>query len=131
MDAKVCAKAATTWLDGQTLARRGIAGAACLLPSSERMSIPVVPLTTHPGSLLSIDDLSLDEMTQILATAAGLEHEPHRERSQRVEGRTVALRRLGGQAQEVISLDQALEGLARETTPPDIARSGSPAHEFA
>ena len=39
------------------------------------------------------------------------------------EARTVALRRLGGQAQEVLSLEDALDGLAREATPPDIARS--------
>jgi threonyl-tRNA synthetase len=47
------------------------------------------------------------------------------------EERTVALRRLGGQAQEVVSLDQALSGLAREATPPDIVRSGSPDREFS
>jgi len=39
------------------------------------------------------------------------------------EARTVALRRLGGQAQETLSLDAALETLASEATPPDIARS--------
>ena len=47
------------------------------------------------------------------------------------EARTVALRRLGGQAQEVVSLADALDGLAREATPPDIARSGAPNHEFS
>jgi len=39
------------------------------------------------------------------------------------EARTVALRRLGGQAQETLSLDAALEKLASEVAPPDIARS--------
>ncbi len=39
------------------------------------------------------------------------------------EGRTVALRRLGGQAQETLSLAEAVEGLAREAAPPDIGRS--------
>ncbi len=38
--------------------------------------------------------------------------------------RTVALRRLGGQAQEVLSLDLAIDALASEALPPDIARSG-------
>ena len=38
------------------------------------------------------------------------------------ESRTVALRRLGGQAQELLSLTEAVEGLAREATPPDINR---------
>ena len=39
------------------------------------------------------------------------------------DARTVALRRLGGQAQEVLSLAAALDGLAQEAAPPDIARS--------
>ncbi len=38
--------------------------------------------------------------------------------------RSVALRRLGGQAQELLALDAAIEGLASEAQPPDIARSG-------
>ena len=45
--------------------------------------------------------------------------------------RTVALRRLGGQAQEVMSLEAALDGLASEAVPPDIVRSGAPDREFA
>ena len=36
------------------------------------------------------------------------------------ENRTVALRRLGSQAQEVISLDEAVGRLAAEATPPDL-----------
>ena len=44
------------------------------------------------------------------------------------EGRTVALRRLGGQAQEALSLEAALDGLAQEATPPDIARSTRASH---
>jgi threonyl-tRNA synthetase len=34
--------------------------------------------------------------------------------------RTVALRRLGGQDQEVLSLDEAIARLAAEATPPDL-----------
>ena len=41
------------------------------------------------------------------------------------ESRTVALRRLGGQAQELLSLTEAVEGLAREAMPPDISRSAA------
>ncbi|MDE2005174.1 MAG: threonine--tRNA ligase [Rhodospirillales bacterium] len=37
------------------------------------------------------------------------------------EARTVALRRLGGAAQEVLALDAAVAALAREATPPDLA----------
>ncbi len=38
------------------------------------------------------------------------------------ENRTVALRRLGGDAQEVIGLDEAVARLRAEATPPDLAR---------
>ena len=40
------------------------------------------------------------------------------------EGRTVALRRLGGEAQEVLALDEAAARLAAEATPPDLLRAG-------
>jgi threonyl-tRNA synthetase len=36
------------------------------------------------------------------------------------ETRTVALRRLGGSAQEVVPLDEAVARLAAEATPPDL-----------
>jgi threonyl-tRNA synthetase len=36
------------------------------------------------------------------------------------EQRTVALRRLGGEAQEVLPLDEAVQRLAAEATPPDL-----------
>jgi threonyl-tRNA synthetase len=39
------------------------------------------------------------------------------------ESRTVALRRLGGEAQEVLSLDEAVARLGREATPPDLLRA--------
>lgn len=38
------------------------------------------------------------------------------------ENRTVALRRLGGEVQEVLSLDEAAQRLAKEVLPPDLAR---------
>ncbi|HEX3991746.1 MAG TPA: threonine--tRNA ligase [Acetobacteraceae bacterium] len=40
------------------------------------------------------------------------------------ENRTVALRRLGSPAQEVVPLAEAVERLAREATPPDLRNSG-------
>ena len=43
------------------------------------------------------------------------------------EARTVALRRLGGEAQEVLPLDQAVARLVAEATPPDLARATSAA----
>jgi threonyl-tRNA synthetase len=36
--------------------------------------------------------------------------------------RTVALRRLGGEAQEVVSLDEAVARLAEEAMAPDLKR---------
>ena len=41
------------------------------------------------------------------------------------EQRTVALRRLGGDAQEVLALDDAVQRLAAEATPPDLLRAAS------
>jgi threonyl-tRNA synthetase len=41
------------------------------------------------------------------------------------EQRTVAIRRLGSDAQEVLSLEEAVERLALEATPPDLMRLGS------
>ena len=38
------------------------------------------------------------------------------------ENRTVALRRLGGDAQEVVSLEEAVARLRAEAMPPDLAR---------
>ena len=38
------------------------------------------------------------------------------------EARTVAIRRLGGQAQEVVALDEAIRRLAAEATAPDLLR---------
>jgi threonyl-tRNA synthetase len=36
------------------------------------------------------------------------------------EARTVALRRLGGETQQIMTLDQAVAALAAEATPPDL-----------
>jgi threonyl-tRNA synthetase len=47
------------------------------------------------------------------------------------ENRTVALRRLGGDAQETVALDQAVARLALEATPPDLRRLERKTAEFA
>jgi threonyl-tRNA synthetase len=36
------------------------------------------------------------------------------------EARTVALRRLGGETQQIMTLDQAVAALAAEASPPDL-----------
>ncbi|GBQ61814.1 threonyl-tRNA synthetase [Ameyamaea chiangmaiensis NBRC 103196] len=43
------------------------------------------------------------------------------------EARTVAMRRLGGAAQEVVALDDAIATLAEEALPPDLRRHGGAA----
>ena len=47
------------------------------------------------------------------------------------EQRTVALRRLGGDAQQVIALDAAVAALAAEALPPDLKESNRAASEAA
>ena len=42
------------------------------------------------------------------------------------EARTVAIRRLGGEAQEIVSLDEAAARLAQEAAPPDVKRRTAP-----
>ena len=42
------------------------------------------------------------------------------------ETRTVALRRLGSQAQEVLPLEEAVARLASEATPPDLMSKADP-----
>jgi threonyl-tRNA synthetase len=42
------------------------------------------------------------------------------------ENRTVALRRLGGNHQEIVGLDEAIALLRAEATPPDLARIEAP-----
>jgi threonyl-tRNA synthetase len=39
------------------------------------------------------------------------------------EGRQVAVRRLGGKAQEILALDDAVHRLKEEALPPDLADS--------
>ncbi|MGI4758948.1 MAG: aspartate carbamoyltransferase catalytic subunit [Janthinobacterium lividum] len=46
---------------------------------------------SHAGSLLSIQDISLDTITELLSLARQLEAEPHAVRVQRLAGRIVAL----------------------------------------
>ncbi len=46
---------------------------------------------------------------------------------QEVEGRTVSMRRLGGQGSSVMDVDAALEALTEEAAPPDLARAGAAA----
>ncbi len=87
-----------------------------LLPSSERMSISAAISKAHPGSLLSIAALSLEQITSLLALANELEREPHRFRMQRLEGRRVALLFYESSTRTRTSFELAAKSLGAMTT---------------
>ena len=100
---------------------RGAAAASMrplLLPSSERMSLAVaIPTgTTHAGSLLSIHDISLEQISYLLALADELEREPHRQRMQRLDGRKVALLFYESSTRTRTSFELAAKSLGAMTT---------------
>ena len=72
--------------------------------------------TTHPGSLLSIQDLSLDQISDLLALADELECEPHRQRTQRLDGRKVALLFYESSTRTRTSFELAAKSLGAMTT---------------
>ena len=72
--------------------------------------------TTHPGSLLSIHDISLDGMSSLLSLADELEREPHRLRSERLNGRTVALLFYESSTRTRTSFELAAKSLGATTT---------------
>jgi aspartate carbamoyltransferase catalytic subunit len=81
------------------------------------MSMPAdKPIASHPGSLLSIHDLSLDAISGILALANELEAEPHRTRAERLEGRKVALLFYESSTRTRTSFELAAKSLGAMTT---------------
>ncbi len=79
-----------------------------------RVSSPVG--VTHPGSLLSIADLSLVEVAGILALAGELENEAHVIRCRRLEGRKVALLFYESSTRTRTSFELAAKSLGAMTT---------------
>jgi len=78
---------------------------------------PASPATaTHPGSLLSIQDLSLVQIGGILALASELEAEPHRTRVHRLDGRKVALLFYESSTRTRTSFELAAKSLGAMTT---------------
>jgi threonyl-tRNA synthetase len=61
-----------------------------------------------------VRELSADRKIPVIAAVGNRE----------AENNTLALRRLGSQKQEFIDLDEAIEKLLAEATPPDLARKG-------
>jgi aspartate carbamoyltransferase catalytic subunit len=71
---------------------------------------------SHPGSLLSIHDISLEGITSLLALANELEAMPHRERSERLNGRKVALLFYESSTRTRTSFELAAKSLGAMTT---------------
>ena len=72
--------------------------------------------TTHPSSLLSVHDISLDGISGLLALADELEAEPHRQRMQRLDGRKVALLFYESSTRTRTSFELAAKSLGAMTT---------------
>ena len=71
---------------------------------------------THPGSLLSVQDLSLADVAGVLALASELESEVHAVRCRRLEGRRVALLFYESSTRTRTSFELAAKSLGALTT---------------
>ena len=80
------------------------------------MSLAASIPNTHAGSLLSIRDLSLEEISGLLALAGELERETHRERSRRLRERKVALLFYESSTRTRTSFELAAKSLGAMTT---------------
>jgi aspartate carbamoyltransferase catalytic subunit len=80
------------------------------------MSTAANPTASHPGSLLSIQDISLPQITALLALANTLEAMPHRDRMQRLDGRKVALLFYESSTRTRTSFELAAKSLGAMTT---------------
>jgi aspartate carbamoyltransferase catalytic subunit len=72
--------------------------------------------TTHAGSLLSIHDISLEAISDLLSLADELEREQHRQRMQRLDGRKVALLFYESSTRTRTSFELAAKSLGAMTT---------------
>jgi aspartate carbamoyltransferase catalytic subunit len=72
--------------------------------------------TRNRGSLLSVHDISLDGISSMLALADELEREPHRQRTQRLDGRKVALLFYESSTRTRTSFELAAKSLGAMTT---------------
>jgi aspartate carbamoyltransferase catalytic subunit len=73
-------------------------------------------VSPHPGSLLSIQDISLPQITSLLALANELEAMPHRARVQHLDGRKVALLFYESSTRTRTSFELAAKSLGAMTT---------------
>ncbi len=85
-------------------------------PPQARTQQTAPPLATHPGSLLSIADLSLEEVQSILKLADQLEKVPAARRAQRLFKRRVALLFYESSTRTRTSFELAAKALGADTT---------------
>jgi aspartate carbamoyltransferase catalytic subunit len=78
--------------------------------------VPVSPFPYHPGSLLSVSDLSLDGVGQILARATALENQDPLTRDRILAKRRVALLFYESSTRTRTSFELAAKGLGADTT---------------
>jgi len=78
--------------------------------------IPASPLPYHPGSLLSVDDLTLDDVSRILTRAQALEGEDPLKRARILAKRRVALLFYESSTRTRTSFELAAKSLGADTT---------------
>jgi len=79
-------------------------------------AIPANPFPYHPGSILSVGDLSLEDVSRILAEATILEREDPLERARRLAKRKIALLFYESSTRTRTSFELAAKGLGADTT---------------
>ncbi len=84
--------------------------------TSDRASAHAPALAYAPGSLLSINDLSIPDVSSILALTSELEAMPHAQRSQMLAGRRVALLFYESSTRTRTSFELAAKSLGVTTT---------------
>jgi aspartate carbamoyltransferase catalytic subunit len=77
---------------------------------------PASPFPYHPGSVLSISDLSLEDIRAILAQATALEQEDPLQRATRLAKRRIALLFYESSTRTRTSFELAAKGLGADTT---------------
>jgi len=78
--------------------------------------VPATPFPYHPGSLLSVDDLTLDGVSRILTRAAELEDQDPLERAHILAHRRVALLFYESSTRTRTSFELAAKSLGADTT---------------
>ena len=90
------------------------------VPSTRRQlhppPVPASPFPYHPGSLLSVLDLSLEELSRILARATELENQNPLERARILAKRRIALLFYESSTRTRTSFELAAKGLGADTT---------------